>query len=133
MWLDNLKEAKARTNMSCAQIAEATNLPERTISRIFAGKTPNPWIDTLDRIASALNVTLAEILVDTKTVLGDQSLATLQSQIEVVTAERDLALAEKAILEEKVKTLTAELDLAKLQLLHKDELLALHDYYRAKL
>lgn len=133
MWLDNLKEAKARTNMSCSQIAEATNLPERTISRIFSGKTPNPWIDTIHRISTALGVSLDEILANTKTVVGDQSLATLQSDIEVVTAERDLALAEKAILEDKVKTLTAELELLKMQLLHKDELLALHDYYRAKL
>ena len=34
MWLDNLKDLKAKTGMSSKQIAEKTNLPERTVIRI---------------------------------------------------------------------------------------------------
>lgn len=47
MWLDNLKELKKRTGMSTKQIADKTNLPERTVTRIFGGDTDNPYVDTL--------------------------------------------------------------------------------------
>ena len=97
MWLENLKELKKNKGMSTKQIAEATNLPERTIARIFSGDTDNPYVDTLHRIVSVLNGSLDDILADTKVVLGTHNLATLQTNIETVTAERDVALAQNII------------------------------------
>lgn len=54
---------------------------------------------------------------------------TLQENVDVVTAERDLIIAENAILKDKVSTLTAENDMLKMQLKHKEEIIALHNYY----
>ena len=129
MWLDNLKELKKNKGMSVKQIAEATNLPERTVNRIFSGDTDNPYVDTLHRIVTVLGCSLDDILADTKVVLGTQNLATLQSNIDTVTAERDLLLAENTILKDKVSTLTAENEILKMQLMHKEEIIALHNYY----
>lgn len=129
MWLDNLKELKKKTGMSVKQIAEATNLPERTVNRIFSGDTDNPYVDTLHRIVTALGSSLDEVLADTKVVLGTQNLATLQASIDTVIAERDLLLAENTILKDKVNTLTAENEMLKMQLMHKEEIIALHNYY----
>ena len=129
MWLENLKQLKKEKGMSSKQIAEKTNLPERTIARIFSGDTNNPYIDTLHRIVTVLGGSLDDILADTKVVVGDQNLATLQEKVEVVTAERDLIVAENAILKDKVVSLTAENDMLKRELKHKDEIIALHNYY----
>lgn len=129
MWLDNLKELKKAKGMSVKQIAEATNLPERTVNRIFSGDTDNPYVDTLHRIVTVLGSSLDDILADTKVVLGSQSLATLQASIDTATAERDLLLAENTILKDKVSTLTAENEMLKMQLMHKEEIIALHNYY----
>lgn len=129
MWLENLKQLKKEKGMSSKQIAEKTNLPERTIARIFSGDTNNPYIDTLHRIVTVLGGSLDDILADTKVVVGDQNLATLQENVEVVTAERDLIVAENAILKDKVVSLTAENDMLKRELKHKDEIIALHNYY----
>ena len=129
MWLDNLKDLKQRTGMSKKQIAEKTNLPERTVNRIFSGDTDNPYVDTLHRIVTVLGGSLDDILADTKMVVGDKTLVTLQEQVETVTAERDLLLAKNAILQETVTTLTSENELLKMKLMHKEELLALHNYY----
>lgn len=129
MWLDNLKELKKRTGMSSKQIAEKTNLPERTVVRIFSGDTDNPYVDTLHRIVSVLGGSLDDILADTKVVVGEKNLVTLQENVEVATAERDLIAAENAILKDKVAALTAEIEMLKMQLNHKEELLALHNYY----
>lgn len=129
MWLDNLKELKKQTGMSSKQIADKTSLPERTVVRIFSGDTDSPYADTLHRIVTALGGSLDDILADTKVVVGEKSLATLQDDVAAVTAERDLAIAENAILKDKVNALTAENELLKMQLMHKEELLALHNYY----
>jgi transcriptional regulator with XRE-family HTH domain len=129
MWLDNIKELKKAKGMSTKQIADATKLPERTVTRIFSGDTDNPYVDTLHRIVTVLGGSLDDILADTKVVVGDANLVTLQENVDVVTAERDLIIAENAILKDKVATLTAENDMLKMQLKHKEEIIALHNYY----
>ena len=129
MWLDNLKELKKTKGMSAKQIADQTKLPERTVNRIFSGDTDNPYVDTLHRIVAVLGGSLDDILADTKMVVGGQDLVTLQENVDVVTAERDLITAENAILKDKVATLAAENDMLKMQLKHKEEIIALHNYY----
>jgi hypothetical protein len=104
-------------------------LPERTVNRIFSGDTDNPYVDTLHRIVTVLGGSLDDILADTKMVVGDKNLVTLQENVDTVTAERDLIIAENAMLKEKVTALTSENELLKIQLMHKDELIALHNYY----
>lgn len=129
MWLDNIKNLKKLKNMSVKQIAEGTNLPERTVTRIFSGDTNNPYVDTLHRIVTFLGGSLDDILADTKVVVGDESLATLQENVDTVTAERDLIITENNILKDKVAALSAENELLKMQIMHKDEIIALHNYY----
>lgn len=129
MWLDKLKELKTAKGLTSKQIADATKLPERTIVRLFSGDTDNPYVDTLHRIVTALGGSLDDILADTKVVVATETLAEVKETADVAEAERDLAAAENAILKDKVAALTAEVDLLKMQLAHKDELLALHNFY----
>lgn len=129
MWLDNIKELKKAKGMSVKQIAEQTNLPERTINRIFSGDTDNPYVDTLHRIVTVLGGSLDDILADSKVVVGEKSLATLKEDVDVVTAEKDMLVAENKILNDKVSTLTAENNLLKMQLMYTEKLLAVHDFY----
>ena len=129
MWLENLKELKKKTGMSTKQIADKTNLPERTVARILSGDTDNPYVDTLHRMVTVLGGSLDDILADTKTVVGDQNLITLQEDVERVSSEVELLRAENAMLKDKVTVLSAENDLLRLKLEHKEEIIALHNYY----
>lgn len=136
MWLDNLKELRKAKGMSVKQIAEQTNLPERTVTRIFSGDTDNPYVDTLHRIVTVLGGSLDGILADTKVVVGGADLIALQGDVDKLTLENDkligelgLAGAELAMLRDKVANLAAENDILRLKLEHKEELLALHNYY----
>ena len=130
MWLDNLKELKKKANVSNKQLADGTHLPGRTINRIYSGETKNPYIDTLERIAHFFGVPLRDIIADTKLVIGDHTMVTLQENIEVTTAEKDLISVENDMLKKKVDALSTELELLKKELTHKEELLALHNYYK---
>ena len=129
MWLDNLKELKKKAGMSAKQIAEKTRLPERTVSRIFSGDTDNPYVDTLHRIVTVLGGSLDDILADTKAVVATESLVEVQESANVIEAQRDLIAVENDMLKDKVAALTAENELLRLKLEHKEEIIAIHNYY----
>lgn len=129
MWLDNLKELKAAKGMTAKQIAEVSGLPERTVKRVLSGDTDNPYIDTLHRIVIALGGSLDGILADTKAVVGTQELAVLQEEVTRLQDELNIAVAENAILKSKSDTLATENELLRMKLEHKEEIIALHNYY----
>lgn len=130
MWLDNLKELKAKAGMSSKQIAEKTNLPERTVSRIFSGETDNPYVDTLRRIVAVLDGSLDDIFTECKTVVAAQDIVALQADVERLNSEVALLNTENVILKDKNNALSAEIDLLRLKLEHKEEIIALHNYYK---
>ena len=129
MWLDNLKELKKAKGMSSKQIAELTNLPERTVIRIFSGDTDNPYVDTLRRIVSVLGGSLDDIFAESKTIVGGQDLITTQAEVDRLTAEVAMLTAENVVLKDKVTVLTTEADMLRLKLEHKEEIISLHNYY----
>ena len=131
MWLDNLKELKKKTGMSAKQIAEKTNLPERTVNRIFAGESDHPYADTLDLIVKSMGYDLGDIFADTGVIVATEKLVEIKENVDVVEAERDLVIVENEMLKAKVTALTTENELLKKDLHHKDELLALHNYYKS--
>ena len=129
MWLDNLKELKKSKGMTSKQLAEVTKIPESTIKRIFSGETEDPYISTIHRIVIALGGSLDHILADTNAVLAQKNLVEVKETVGVAEAERDLVAAENAILKGKVDTLTAENTMLKMEIKHKDEIIAIHNYY----
>ena len=131
MWLENLKELKKKTGMSSKQIAEKTRLPERTINRIFGGESDHPYADTLDLIVKALGYDLGDIFADTGVIVATTELVEIKESVDVVEAERDLMLAENEMLKAKNAAQATEIELLTKELKHKDELLALHNYYKA--
>ena len=129
MWLDNLKELKKKTGMSSKQIAEMTHLPERTVCRIFAGESDHPYADTLDRIVKALGYDLGDIFADTEVIVASPKLVEIKDAVDVVEAERDLTLVENEMLKAKNAAMATEIELLKKELQHKDEIIAIHNYY----
>lgn len=133
MWRDNLLDIIADTKLKPQQIAERGNLPIKTVTRIIKGETLFPSIDTLERLATALNCSLGDILAGTRAFVGNKTLADLQDEIEKLTsvnesltAQMDLVLAENTILKDEVKTLNSKVELLTMQLSYKDEIIALH-------
>ena len=57
-----LKFYKEQKNYTIKQIAELAELPESTISKIFAGINKNPTLDTLKKIANVFGCTLDDLL-----------------------------------------------------------------------
>lgn len=128
MLLDNLKELKKVSNMTYEEIAVESMTPESTVKRIFAGKC-EPLASTLYRIVRALGGSLDDILADTNIVLSPKTLAEVTESAEVAEAERNLLLAELEMLRAKTSAQETEIALLKERLQHKDELLAVYNYF----
>ncbi len=124
MWLDNLKDLKKKAGMSAKQIAEATNLPERTVTRIFSGDTDNPYVDTLRRIVAVLGGSLDDLFAESKIVVANTDMIALQAEYDKLSADASKLQAENVSLKDKIVTLEAELDRLRLALEHKEEMLA---------
>lgn len=124
MWLDNLKDLKKQSGMSAKQIAEKTNLPERTVSRIFSGDTENPYMDTLRRIVDVLGGSLDDIFVESRVRVANTDLIALQAEYDKLSSEAGELRAENVRLKDKNAALEIELDHLKLTLAHKEETLA---------
>mgnify|MGYP002512953008 FL=1 len=129
MWLDNLKDLKKQSGMSAKQIAEKTNLPERTVSRIFSGDTDNPYMDTLRRIVAVLGGSLDDLFAESKTVIANTDLIALQAEYDKLSAELANLQAENVSLKDKNVALEVENDRLRLTLAHKEEIISLHNYY----
>ena len=129
MWLENLKELKKNKKMTTKQIADATKIPESTLKRIFSGETEDPYVSTIHRIVMVLGGSLDHILADTNAVLSTESIVEVKSNADVVEAERDLILAELEMLRAKASAQETEILLLKEKLQHKDELLAVYNYF----
>ena len=132
MWLDNLKELKKKSGMSVKQIAEHTHLPERTVTRIFSGDTDAPRIDTLRRMVAVLGGSLDDVFAESGSVVAHSDVLTLQDEVERLKGETTAQQAEIASLKELNARLSNENELLRLKLEHKEEIIALHNYYNSR-
>jgi transcriptional regulator with XRE-family HTH domain len=129
MWLDNLKELKRNKGMTTKQIAIETNLPERTVARIFSGDTDNPYVDTLRRIVAVLGGSLDDLFAESKIVVANTDLIALQAEFDKLSNDFSILQAENVMLKDKVVSLEMENDRLRLTLSHKEEIISLHNYY----
>ena len=129
MWLDNLKELKRNKGMTTKQIAIETNLPERTVARIFSGDTVNPYVDTLRRIVAVLGGSLDDLFAESKIVVANTDLIALQAEFDKLLNDFSNLQAENVAMKDKVVSLEMENDRLRLTLSHKEEIISLHNYY----
>ena len=59
---ENLKYQKSLKNWTTEKLAVEANVPKDTISKILAGITRNPSMDTLQRLAAALECSIEDLV-----------------------------------------------------------------------
>jgi hypothetical protein len=96
----------------------------------LSGDTTDPYISTIHRIVVVLGGSLDDVFAESKVVVGNESIVELKETVDVIEASQNLLTIENEMLKTKVNALTTELELLKKELAHKEELLALHNYYK---
>lgn len=107
-YLTYLKELKKERNLSSSDIAEISNIPAATVSRILSGTTPNPTFETISAITLAMGGSLDKMVgirsLD-ETPLKPQVETTLVAYADLLN-EKDARIKEK---EESIRQLKQEL------------------------
>lgn len=137
MWREKIIEAKKANNITTKMMSEKVRLPEQTITRILSGKTATPRIDTVLDLGASVGLSPRELFSDTTAVLSDKNLSLMQEELDKANAALTALQAEFASLSEELTaikvahvTLQAENDMLKIKLEHKEEIIALHNFYK---
>ena len=61
---DNIRKLRQKKGMSQDRLSKEADLALNTIVKIETGENPNPTVETLEKIAKALGVSVADLLKD---------------------------------------------------------------------
>ena len=61
MWLESLRKMKAVRGLTTAEIAAGSGIPEPTLEKLFAGKTKDPKLPTMQKLVHFLGFTLDDL------------------------------------------------------------------------
>lgn len=104
-FIDNINAIRKEKGITIKMMAERADLPLETIQRIWDGTTENPRLDTMKRIATALEVELWELFFT-----GDKSFVSMRNELISLRTERDALVADNAVLKDKYGTLRDKVD-----------------------
>lgn len=135
MWLDKICELKKKSGKTKKCIADYMHKSERTVGRFLSGET-DFTIDEVRKLVLFLDGDLNDVFAESDFKIPTpevealkKEIADLTSKIEELTAGENLLKAENDVLKAKISALAAETDVLRLTLAHKDEIIALHNYY----
>ena len=131
MFRERILEEKKRLNISTRTMSDTSrlHLPEETIRRVLSGKTADPGIGTVLDLAESVGLKPYEAFMDAKLATEFKAFLDLKSRSEETEAERIRIIAENEIIKATNSGLVDRISVLEMQLSHKEELLALHNYY----
>ena len=132
MWRERIIEAKTAQGISTKTMAERMNTTEKTVKRLLTDNSKSPYITTVLDAGMAVGLSPQEIFAETGLLIGDNTHADLQADIDKLTNEAVVLQAEIAMLKDTIGRLTTENEILRIKLEHKEEIIALHNYYIKK-
>ena len=131
MFCERVLEEKKRLNLSTRTMADKSrlHLSEETIGRVLSGKTADPGISTAIDIAETVELKPYEAFMDATLAAEFKAFLELKSRSEETEAERIRIMAENENLKATIAGLIDRIRVLEMQLSHKDEIIALHNYY----
>lgn len=131
MFRERILEEKKRLNLSTKTMSDMSklHLPEETIRRVLSGKTADPGISTVLDLAEAAGLKPYEIFMDATLATEFKTFLELKSRSEETEAERIRIIAENESLKATNAGLVDRIRVLEIQLSHKEEIIALHNYY----
>ena len=131
MFRERILEEKKRLNLSSKTMSDTSHLhlPEETIRRVLSGKTSDPGIYTVLDLAESVGLKPYEVFMDATLAAEFKAFLGLKSRSEETEADRIRIIAENENLKATNSGLVDRIRVLEMQLSHKDEIIALHNYY----
>ena len=125
LWLDTTKNLIESSKLPLKKIAELANVSEQTVARIASGdisKNKNTGLPTIMKVVAACGGTLS-IGGSESRIIGEE-LINLQGTVQSLTAQLEDVMASLDTLRKDYAQLLSETDLLRLNLSHKEEIIA---------
>ena len=131
MFRERILEEKKRLNLSARTMSDTSqlHLPEETIHRVLTGKTADPGIKTVLDLAETVGLKHYEVFMDATLAAEFNAFLALKSSSEETEAERIRIIAENENLKAINAGLVDRIRVLEMTLEHKEEIIALHNYY----
>ena len=131
MFRERILEEKKRLNLSTRTMSDTSRLqlPEETIRRVLSGKTADPGINTVLDLAESVGMKPYEAFMDATLATEFKAFLELKSRSEATEAERIRIIAENESLKATNAGLVDKIRVLEMKLEHKEEIIALHNYY----
>ena len=135
MWREKIIETKKAKGITTKIMVERTpsHLTAETITRILNEKTDDPRISTVLALGNAVGLSPWELFAEPTETATYQNFWALKEEVETLKADMEVFANENAALKNKLAALKAENDLLRLKLEHKEEIIAIHNYYNNKM
>ena len=129
MFIERIKAAKQRLGISSKSMALQSTLRvhEETVCRFLTGKTVDPGVQLTLDLGATVGLKPYEIFMDETLAAEFAAFLELKTKSEETEAERIKMIAEIEALRATNATLAAEIELLRLNLAHRDELIAHKD------
>ena len=108
-WQIALNDLRDKAKMSYKQIADALNVSEKSVSRLFTGEAKKPDFFFVAQVIRLLGGSVSEILGEGGAYIVSQDIITLQAQYDELKASYDRLLEENKTLLTNNTELTDEL------------------------
>ena len=134
MFRERILEEKERLNLSAKTMSYTSqlHLPEETIRRVLSGKTTDPGIKTVLDLAETVGLKPYEAFMDATLASEFKTFLELRSRSEETETERIKILAEIDNLRTTNAGLVDRIRVLEMQLEHKNEIIALHNFYNKR-
>ena len=132
MWRERIIEAKTAQGISTKTMAERMQTTEKTVKRLLTDNSKSPYITTVLDAGLAVGLSPQEIFAETGLFIGNNTHAELQADLDRLTTESVKLQDEITDLKDTINKLNAENDMLRLKLEHKEEIIAVHNYYIKK-
>lgn len=131
MFQERILEEKKRLNLSTKTMSDTSrlHLPEETIRRVLSGKTADPGVGTVLDLAETVGLKPYELFMDATLAAEFRTFLELKSRIGETEAERIKIIADNENLKATNAGLVDRIRVLEMQLSHKEEIIALHNYY----
>ena len=131
MFRERILEEKERLNLSTKTMVDKSRLQlsEETIRRVLSGKTADPGINAVLDLADTVGLKPYEAFMDSTLASEFRAFLEIKARSEETEAERIRIIAENESLKVSNAGLVDRIRVLEMQLEHKEEIIALHNYY----
>ena len=133
MYFERLGKAVDDSKLTHKQLAEKSQVSEKTINRMLTNPDYQASIDILLRVTKALNITMQELFAETDVVLIRKEVLADLEETKRFVEECQTLTTDNIELREKVSSLEKENAKLKTTLKHKEEIISIHESYKSLL